>query len=189
MTEPHRLLVLAPADRNADSPAASIGARLIELGMCTPADGNADAVLIDGTDAPAATGFLDLADDAFEAQVIAATIDRVAMLQDALARVAPAASIVVIGTDAHLGHWHATGESAASAALLGTMRSVAMEYGCHGIRANMIALPLGSTAADTTLIEDAARQTLALFDTPSITGETILIDAGANLKFRQAKRR
>lgn len=185
MTEPYRLLVLGASD----SPAAAIGARLTELGMCAPADGNADAVLIDGTDAPADTGFLDLADDAFDAQVIAATIARVAMLQNALARAAPAASIVVIGTDAHLGHWNATAQSAASAALLGIVRSVAMEYGRHGIRANMIALPLGTTAADITLVEDAARQTLALFGTPSITGESILIDDGANLKFRQAKRR
>ena len=121
--------------------------------------------------------------------MIDTTVDRVAMLQGAVTRVAPAASIVVIGSDAHLGRWHGTGQAAASAALLGIMRSVAMEYGRHGVRANMLALPLGTDAGDAAIVEDAARQAIAVFGSASITGETILIDAGANLKFRQARRR
>lgn len=185
MSEPCRLLVLG-AD---DSLAAAIGTRLIAEGFCVLVDGDANAVLIDGMDAATEMPFLDLEDDAFSAQVIDATVDRVAMLQDAVTRVAPAASIVVIGSDAHLGRWHGTGQAAASAGLLGIMRSVAMEYGRHGIRANMIALPLGTNATDAPLVADAARQALTLFETASITGETILIDGGGNLKFRQAKRR
>lgn len=185
MIEPHRLLILAETD----SVASAIGANLIADGLCIAADSEVDAVLIDGMDMAEETPFLDLGEDAFAAQVIDATVYRVAALQDALSRLGPSASILVVGSDAHLGRWHATGQAAASAALVGIMRSVAMEYGRQGVRANMIALPFGTSADDEAVISDAATQAAALFDTRSITGETILIDAGGNLKFRQAKRR
>ncbi len=184
MTAPHRLLTVGPAEA-----VAAIAARLIAGGAYVAAEHGVDAVLIDGTDSAVETPFLDLADSAFAAQLIDATLGRVAALQTALEHLAPAASIVVIGTDAHLGRWHATGQAAASAALVGIVRSVAMEYGRHGVRANLVALPLGTTASDEPVIADAAIQAAALFDAPSITGETVLVDGGNNLKFRQARRR
>lgn len=185
MIEPHRLLVLG-AD---DGVAAAIGARLIADGICVAANDAVDAVLIDGMDSGGDTPFVDLDDAAFSAQVIDATIDRVGLLQSALPRLGPSASIVVLGSDAHLGRWHGTGQAAASAALVGIMRSVGMEYARRGVRANMIALPFGTGADDDGVIADAVRQAATLFSARSITGETILIDGGANLKMRQAKRR
>jgi NAD(P)-dependent dehydrogenase (short-subunit alcohol dehydrogenase family) len=185
MTGPHRLLILG-AD---DGVAVAIGARLIAEGLCVAAEDALDAVLVDAMDAGEETPFLDLDDAAFAAQVIGATLDRVAMLQSVLPRLGPSASIVAVGSDAHLGRWHGTGQAAASAALVGIVRSVAMEYARRGVRANMIALPLGTEACDGGLVRDAARQAAALFNTESITGETILIDGGANLKMLQARRR
>ncbi len=185
MIEPHRLLALGPDD----GVAAAIGARLIADGICVAANDAVDAVLVEGMDAGGDTLLLDLDDAAFSAQVIDATIDRVGLLQSALSRLGPSASIVVLGSDAHLGRWHGMGQAAASAALVGIMRSVGMEYSRRGVRANMIALPLGTGADDDGVIGDAARQAATLFGAASITGETILIDGGANLKMRQAKRR
>ncbi len=185
MIEPHRLLILGAGD----GVAAAIGARLIADGICVAANDAVDAVLIDGMDASGDTPFLELDDAAFSAQVIDATLDRVGLLQSAFARLGPSASIVVLGSDAHLGRWHGTGQAAASAALVGIMRSVGMEYARRGVRANMIALPLGTGADEDRMIGDAARQAATLFSAESITGETILIDGGGNLKMRQAKRR
>ncbi|WP_133021307.1 hypothetical protein [Sphingomonas sp. PP-CE-1A-559] len=183
--QPRRLLILGATE----GIAAAIGARLIAEGTCVAADDAADAVLVDGTDTGDEIPFLELDDAAFSAQVIDATLDRVAMLHSALPRLGAAASIVVVGSDAYLGRWHGTGQAAASAALLGIMRSVGMEYARYAVRANMIALPLGTNADDSGTIGDAARQAAALFDAVSITGETVLIDGGNSLKMRQAKRR
>lgn len=186
MISPRRLAVIgAPG-----SLAAAIGAALIATEAYAPAaDGPVEAVLLDGSDAATETPFLDLDDAVFATQAIHATLDRIAALQGVLPRLAAGGSIVVIGTDAHLGRWHATGQAAASAALVGVMRSVAMEYGRHGLRTNLIALPLEATAANTALMSDAARQAAAMLDAVSINGETVLLDGGGNLKMRQAKRR
>lgn len=185
MTRPYRLLALGPDG----GVGAAVAAALIADRVCIAVDGEVDAVLVDGMDGAEETPFLDLTDAAFEAQLIDATLDRVAMLHAALPRLAVAASIVVLGSDAHLGRWYGTGQAAASAALVGIVRSVAMEYGRQGVRANMIALPLGTGPGDAALVADAARQAATLFAAPSISGETILIDGGGNLKFRQARRR
>lgn len=185
LIEPHRLLALGAGD----GVVAAIGARLIADGICVAANDAVNAVLIDGMDLGGDMPFLDLDDAAFSAQVIDATLDRVIQLQSALPRLGPSASIVVLGSDAHLGRWHGTGQAAASAALVGIMRSVGMEYARRGVRANMIALPFGTVADDHGMIGDAARQAATLFSAESITGETILIDGGGNLKMRQAKQR
>lgn len=185
MTRPYRLLALGPDG----GVGAAVAAALIADGVCVAADGEVDAVLVDGMDVADETPFLDLIDAAFEAQVIDATLDRVAMLHAALPRLAAVASIVMLGSDAHLGRWHGTGQAAASAALVGIVRSVAMEYGRQGVRATMIALPLGAGSDDAALVADAARQAATLFAAESINGETILIDGGGNLKFRQARPR
>jgi NAD(P)-dependent dehydrogenase (short-subunit alcohol dehydrogenase family) len=149
----------------------------------------ADILLIDGVDAAAPMPFLDLDDAGFTALAIDATLDRIVLLQQALTRAATPASIIVIGSDAHLGRWHGTAQSAASAALVGIVRSVAMEYARRDIGVTLLALPVDATPDDTTLIADAAAQAFALIGRRSINGETILLDGGANLKFRQAKRR
>jgi NAD(P)-dependent dehydrogenase (short-subunit alcohol dehydrogenase family) len=181
---PHRLSVSGESA----GIAAAIGERLIARGACIPAEGQVTAALVDGCDRAGDTPFLELTDAQFGEQVIVTTLDRVAALQAALG-VEPNLRIVIVGTVAHLGGWNGVGQGAASAALIGIMRSVAMEYGRQGTRVNLIALPLGASRDDEALIEDAVTQAAALFASESITGQTIVIDRGENLYFRQARRR
>lgn len=183
-TLPSRLSVSGPSA----GVAAAIGERLIARGACVPAEGQATAMLIDGSDQLGDTPFLDLTDAQFSEQVLDATLERVAALQAALAA-GPNLRIVIVGTVAHLGGWNGVGQGAASAALIGIMRSVAMEYERQGSRVNLIALPLGAGPGDDALIGDAATQVAALIASESITGQTIVIDRGENLYFRQARRR
>ena len=181
---PHRLSVSGPSV----GIAAAIGERLIARGTCVPSEIQTTAMLIDGSDRQRDTPFLDLTDAHFGEQVVDTTLARVAAMQAALAA-EPNLSIVIVGTVAHLGGWNCVAEGAASAALIGIMRSVAMEYGRQGARVNLIALPLGAAPEDDALMDDAATQAAALFASGSMTGQTIVIDRGENLYFRQARRR
>lgn len=171
--------------------AAEVAERLIDEDpwiACTPGD-LADAVLIDGMDVATETPFTEVQDDALAALVIDATLVRVAALQSALPRVAPSGAIVVIGSDAYLGRWYGAAQAAASAALVGIVRSVAMEYGRSGLRINLLALPLGITRDDRVAIDDAAVQVRALCDIRSMNGQTLVMDHGHNLRFAQSRRR
>ncbi|MDP1027611.1 SDR family oxidoreductase [Sphingomonas sp. KR1UV-12] len=174
------LLVLGKAD----GVAAAIGAVLCAGDYSPVAEGQiADAILIDGVDEAPDTPFLDLTEEAFVAQAIDATLDRRAALLTALECAAADAAILVIASDAYLGRWHGAGQAAGSAALIGMMRSVAMEHGRSGLRVNALALPSGVDP------EAAAVLAAALIESPAAHGQCVLADGGDNLKLRQARRR
>ena len=173
-----------------DSPAARIGRLLIDDGRCTTASSApAGGVLIHAFDTPDDIGFLDLDEDRIEALLVEQTLRRVADLQAALPRLARPGNIVVIGSDAYLGRWHRVAQAAASAAMTGIIRSIALEYARDQLRINLLALPGTPLEDDAALLDDAARIAFDLLTTRAITGETILLDDGNNLMMRQARRR
>lgn len=174
------LLVLG----DASGIAAAIGAVLCAGDYASVRDGEAaEAILIDGVDDVAATPFLDLSEDAFTAQVIDATLNRRAAFLIALERATADAAILVIASDAYLGRWHGAGQAAGSAALIGMMRSVAMEHGRTGLRVNALAVPPA--------VDPGAAGVLAaaLIESPAAHGQCVLADRGDNLKLRQARQR
>jgi len=187
MTREFRRLI-APEDVGAV--AGWIGARLrADWGFTRACDGAADALLIDAFDDADAGRALAVDDDRFEAVFVERTLDRIAALQHGMIRLTRPANILVIGSDAYLGRWDGVAQAAASAAIVGVVRSLAMEHAPAQWRVNMLALPLGTRPDDAALIADAAAQASVLLTTRSITGTTVLIDDGNNLKFRQARRR
>jgi NAD(P)-dependent dehydrogenase (short-subunit alcohol dehydrogenase family) len=159
-------------------------------GRCTLADaGEGDALLVGALDDPAGLPALVTDDELFDAAFVRTTLDRVAMLQREIPRLQRPSNIVVVGSDAYLGRWHGIAQAAASAAMIGIVRSLALEYAPEPLRINMLALPLGTQVDDLDLIQDAATHAFDLLTTRSITGETILLDDGNNLKLRQARPR
>jgi NAD(P)-dependent dehydrogenase (short-subunit alcohol dehydrogenase family) len=190
MASPNRpLRVLFSAQRSGI--VAAVRAVLLADGLCEAAgEGDeADVCLVDAFDGADEIPVLELDDVQFDAAFVEATLDRVADLQTGLARLPRPANIVVIGSDAYLGRWNGAAQASASAAMIGVVRSLAMEHARAGLRVNMLALPLEARADNERLLRDAAAQALTLLQTSSITGETVLVENGDNLKFRQARRR
>lgn len=181
------LLVLGPAG----GPASAVGSRLIAGGgFAAAGDRPAGAVLVDAVDVMEAgeRPFLELSDEEFLAAAVAPTVARAGLLQTALARATPDGAIVVLISDAYLGRWHGAATSAASAAMVGAVRSLAMERGRHGLRANAVALPVGREADDD-VRDAAALHAGALLLGTEANGTVVLLDRGENLRLRQARRR
>ncbi len=171
--------------------AAAIAARLcVENGYQLVQDGEpAGAILIDAMAHGPETPFLDLSDSDFMAQVVEATLDRRDAFVDALSRVAERGAILVVASDAYLGRWHAAGQAAGSAALIGMMRSLAMEHARRGIRINALALPAGVDPSDAAVVGEAIGLAAALLESGTISGQCVVADRGDNLMMRQARRR
>jgi NAD(P)-dependent dehydrogenase (short-subunit alcohol dehydrogenase family) len=181
-----RLLTLDPAN----GISSAIAAALLHNGFVAAPDGaECDAALVDSFDVPDDFPFDALRDEDFDAVALAPTLDRVELLHRARATLEGAGNIVVVGSNAYLGRWHGVAQAAASAAMVGLVRSIAQEFAPQGIRVNLLALPHDTTPANAGLIEDAAQQAKVLLRTRTLTGTTILMDDGGNLKFRQARRR
>ena len=165
---------------------AAKGSLVERMGKKIECEWSGVATLIDACNAQTAKPFAELSDRDFADGLINPVLE----ISDAL-RTALAVSdrIIVVISQGYLGDWHRVPEAAASAAIVGLMRSLALEYMVNDIIFNIIALPLGAAEDDAALIEEAAWLVELLLKSSAISGQILTLDHGRSLKMTKARRR
>jgi 3-oxoacyl-[acyl-carrier protein] reductase len=138
------------------------------------------------------TAFEAVTDDAFDAALEDSLLEVLDLVQHWVPRLADGAAIVVVTSRAYLGAWGAAPEAAASAALAGLCRTLALEFAPRGIRVNLAAADFaGAYASDPVgrvRVADAVAW-LASDRAGAISGQVVLLDRGRGLQMREAQLR
>lgn len=137
--------------------------------------------------------FLDITDTDLD-EALTAFLDLFETLSIATPHLADTAPVVYVGHRGHLGAWQGAHENAFAGAVAGLMRSLTLEGASRGLRVNMIAADFPD---DTTRLqpEELVRQVadLATFlvspASSALSGELLLANRGASLRFREARER
>ncbi|HOY77630.1 MAG TPA: hypothetical protein PLN33_07475 [Hyphomonadaceae bacterium] len=137
--------------------------------------------------------FLDITDADLD-ETLAAFLDLFESLSIATPHLADAAPVVYVGHRGHLGAWQGAHENAFAGAVAGLMRSLTLEGASRHLRVNMIATDF---ADDATRLQpqELVRQVadLAAFlvspASAALSGELLLANRGASLRFREARER
>jgi 3-oxoacyl-[acyl-carrier protein] reductase len=147
------------------------------------------ALIINRGAALTPTAFEAVTDDAFDAALEDSLLGVFDLIQDWVPRLADGAAIVVVTSRAYLGAWGAAPEAAASAALAGFCRSLALELASRGIRVNLAAADFleayASDSAGRSRIAEAVAW-LASDRSGAVSGQVMLLDQGRGLQMREA---
>ena len=115
----------------------------------------------------------------------------VEQVQTLLPRLGSSSRIVVVSARGHLGAWGGAHLMAASAGLIGLVRSLALELGERGIRVNALAPDFAGERWDGPAtrreVAEAARF-LARPDMSLLSGQTLLLDGMRSLRMSEARR-
>ena len=154
--------------------------------------GELDLLVIDTSLAASETRFREVTDDAFLAALEHQLLEPVAAIQAAAPQLRDGGAIVLIASRAHLGGWGGADVVAGGAALVGMMRSIALEFASRAIRINLIAPDYLGAASPTAATLAEIADTAAWLAGPggaAVSGETILLDRGHSLRMNEAARR
>jgi 3-oxoacyl-[acyl-carrier protein] reductase len=136
------------------------------------------------------TAFEAVTDDAFDAMLEDSLLEVLDLVQHWVPRLADGAAIVVVTSRAYLGAWGAAPEAAASAALAGLCRALALEFAPSGIRVNLAAADFADAyawdAVGRVRVADAVAW-LASDRSGAVTGQVVLLDRGGGLQMKEAR--
>lgn len=136
--------------------------------------------------------FLDISDAEFDLAMRDSLFDVLGAGQAVLPRMPRGGRIVTVASRGHLGAWGGAHLMAASAAVLGLNRSMALELVERGIRVNVVAPDFiggkWDTPDDRASVADAAIF-LAAPGNRQLTGETMLLDGARSLRMSESRRR
>ena len=135
--------------------------------------------------------FDSITDAEFEDALADQLYDLVAVAQAVLPKLLRGGRIVNVGSRGHLGAWGGAHLMAASAAMAGMTRSMALELAAHGISVNHVAAGFAGTSWDTPENRRYVANTvchLAASDT-GLVGETLIVDGGRSLRMSESRRR
>lgn len=133
--------------------------------------------------------FLEVDDTRLEAG-LAQFLDVFGALHLALPRLADGGAVVAVAANGHLGGWGGADEMAFCGAIVGVMRSVALENMARGVRANVISveLPGAGAEADPDEVADLALYLLSPA-AAAVNGDLIFANHGRSLQMRAARDR
>ena len=193
-------ILLAGADRAFGSELAARlaadGAHVIplaaEASAVTTAPGEAfDVLVINVPVTRDATRFVDISDMQLTAALEQMVFDVVAIVQAALPRLGPGARIVVVSARGHLGAWGGAHLMAATAALMGLVRSLALELADRGIRVNALAPDFAGERWDTPSARREVAEAavfLARDGMTMLSGQALLLDGMRSLRMSESRR-
>ena len=116
--------------------------------------------------------------------------DVVETVQSLLPHLSAGSRIVLVGSRGHLGAWGGAHLMAASAALAGMMRTMALELAGNGIAVNLAAAGFIGTPWDTPAARRQVANAVCLLaeaDT-GLVGETVIVDGGRSLRMSESRR-
>ena len=138
------------------------------------------------------TAFEAVTDDAFDAALEDSLLEVLDLIQKWVPRLADGAAIVVLTSRAHLGAWGAAPEAAASAALAGFCRTLALEFASRGTRVNLAAADFVDAYASDPVGRIRVAEAVAWLASDragAISGQVVLLDRGRGLQMREAQPR
>jgi len=148
------------------------------------------ALIINRAAALTPTAFEAVTDDGFDAALEDSLLTVFDLIQNWVPQLADGAAIVVVTSRAYLGAWGAAPEAAASAALAGFCRTLALELAPRGITVNVAAADFADAyASDPTgpaRIAEAVAW-LASGRSSAMSGQVLLLDRGRGLQMREAQ--
>ena len=169
---------------------AEIAAALAAAGYAA-GDGALDVLVVNVPVVVGAVRFADVSDadlaDTLETMVFGV----VEAVQAALPRMATGGRIVVVAARGHLGAWGGAHLMAGNAALIGLMRSMALEFSERGIRVNALAPDFVGQRWDTPAARAEVAEAvvfLARADMHMLTGQTLLLDAARSMRMVESRR-
>lgn len=184
-----RYVVLEGADRPfAVEIADALSAH--DLQLARPVGQRPAALIINRAAALNPTAFEAVTDDAFDAALEDSLLGVFDLIQAWVPRLADGAAIVVLTSRAYLGAWGAAPEAAASAALVGFCRTLALELAPRSIRVNVAAADfVGAYASDPAGRSRVAEAVAWLGSDRSgaMSGQVLLLDQGRGLQMREAQ--
>jgi 3-oxoacyl-[acyl-carrier protein] reductase len=148
------------------------------------------ALIINRAVALTPTAFEAVTDDAFDATLEDSLLGVFDLIQAWVPRLADGAAIVVVTSRAYLGAWGAAPEAAASAALAGFCRTLALELAPRGIRVNVAAADFVDAYASDTAGRARVAEAVAFLASDrsgAISGQVVLLDRGLGLQMREAQ--
>lgn len=150
------------------------------------------ALIVNRSAALIPTAFEAVTDDAFDAALEDGVLGVFDLIQDWVPRLADGAAIVVVMSRAYLGAWGAAPEAAASAALAGLCRTLALELAPRGIRVNLAAADFADVYASDPVGRIRVAEAVAWLASDrsgAISGQVVLLDQGRGLQMREAQLR
>lgn len=170
-----------------------IAARLATDGTVVtslPNEGSLDALVINLPVTRDGTRFADISDGQLAAALDAMVFEVVETVQTALPRLAPGARIVVVNARGHIGAWGGAHLMAASAALMGLVRAMALEFAPRGITCNALAPDFVGERWDTPVARREIAEAVVFLTRPGqslLSGQTLLLDALRGLRMSEAR--
>jgi 3-oxoacyl-[acyl-carrier protein] reductase len=163
-----------------------------EIELHLNGDGPLSALVINAPVELAQLSFDDISDDQFRAALKSQLYDPVVATQAAAKRLVAGGAIIYIGSRAHLGGWGGAHQMGAGAAMIGMMRSMALEFAERHVRVNCVAPDFVGAAWDTPPARRELAGTVAFLVSPDsalVSGELILLDQARSLRMTEAARR
>jgi len=138
------------------------------------------------------TAFEAVTDDAFDAALEDSLLEVFDLIQRWVPQLTDGAAIVVVTSRAYLGAWGAAPEAAASAALAGFCRTLALEFAPRGIRVNLAAADFIDVYASDPVGRIRVAEAVAWLASDragAISSQVVLLDRGRGLQMREAQLR
>lgn len=131
----------------------------------------------------------------FDAAMSDMLYDVVEIVQSAVPRLLAGGRIVLVGSRGHLGAWGGVHLMAASAALAGMMRTMALELASSGpagkgIAVNLVAAGFVGSTWDTPGSRRQVANAVGFLAEPDtgLIGETVIVDGGRSLRMSESRR-
>ncbi len=134
--------------------------------------------------------FADLTDADFDAAMNDLLYSVVQTVQSALPRLSAGSRVVLVGSRGHLGAWGGAHLMAASAALAGVMRTMALELAGNGLSVNLVAAGFIGTPWDTPASRQHVANAVCMLAEANtgLVGEIIIVDGGRSLRMSESRR-
>ena len=135
--------------------------------------------------------FDSITDAEFDGALTEHLYDIVAVAQHVLPKMLRGGRIVNVGSRGHLGAWGGAHLMAASAAMAGMTRCMALELAADGISVNNVAAGFAGTSWDTPENRRNVANTVCHLAAPNtgLVGETLIVDGGRSLRMSESRRR
>ena len=152
---------------------------------------DSDVLVINAPVADLQVAFEDITDAAFESALCDHLYDVVAIAQRLLPRIRRGGRIVTVGSRGHLGAWGGAHVMAASAAMAGMTRSMALELAADAISVNHVAAGFTGSSWDTPDSRRHVANTVCHLAAPDtgLVGETLIVDGGRSLRMSESRHR
>lgn len=173
---------------------AEIATRLAhdgEVATALPEAGPIEALVVNVPVVRDGTRFAEVSDAQMAEALETMVFGVVEAVQAALPHLAPGARIVAVAARGHLGAWGGAHLMAANAALAGFIRSIALELGERGIRANLLAPDFAGERWDTPKARAEVAEAAAFLARPGMalmSGQTLLLDGMRSMRLTESRR-